>query len=137
MNCVCCSSIGINAKLIQRDEDLEIFRRVLFCEVYWLSTSRSHGSTSKGQDIMQINTTIKFIAVAIIALMMFASADRASAKQFTQIHHGREVVVHTNALPVILHRLVPPQHGRHVTAREVEKGQLPNATPRAVAKPRR
>ncbi|MFY8199240.1 MAG: hypothetical protein ACOVLE_01115 [Pirellula staleyi] len=86
---------------------------------------------------MKINTTIKFVAVAIIALTMFASADRASAKQFTQIHQGREVVVHTNALPVILHRLVPPQHGRHVTAREIEQGQLPNATPRAILKPRR
>ncbi|MEI7460031.1 MAG: hypothetical protein WCK15_11535 [Pirellula sp.] len=85
---------------------------------------------------MKINTTIKFIAVAITALMSFATFERASAKQFTQIHNGREVVVHTNALPVILHRLVPPQHGRHVTVREVEQGKLPNTTARAVAKPK-
>jgi hypothetical protein len=28
---------------------------------------------------------------------------------------------------VVLHRMVPPQHGRHVTEREIQSGKVPQA----------
>jgi hypothetical protein len=62
--------------------------------------------------------------VIVLILVAMCCAD-ASAKQFKQHVHGRDVVVHTNPIPVVLHRMVPPQHGRHVTQREVEAGKLP------------
>jgi hypothetical protein len=53
-------------------------------------------------------------------------ANFASADQFIGHQNGREVVVHTNPIPVFLHRLVPPNVGRHVTIREY---QGPRQTP--------
>lgn len=47
-------------------------------------------------------------------------ANFASADQFIGHQNGREVVVHTNPIPVFLHRLVPPNVGRHVTIREYQ-----------------
>jgi len=47
------------------------------------------------------------------------------ARQQVVNHRGREVVVHTNPIPVFLHRLVPPNHGRHVTVQEYRAGKLP------------
>jgi len=44
----------------------------------------------------------------------------ASADQFIGHQNGREVVVHSNPFPVLLHRLVPPNYGRHVTTREYQ-----------------
>jgi hypothetical protein len=35
--------------------------------------------------------------------------------------------VHTSPIPVVLHRLVPPQHGRHITERELQSGRTPNS----------
>jgi hypothetical protein len=42
--------------------------------------------------------------------------------------HGKEVVVHTNPIPVVLHRMVPPQHGRHMTERELQQGKAPQGS---------
>ncbi len=56
-------------------------------------------------------------------------ATQAEARRYTKVVSGREVVVHTNPVPVLLHRMVPPQHGRHVTEREVRKGSVPNPGP--------
>lgn len=47
------------------------------------------------------------------------------ARQQVVNHGGREVVVHTNPIPVFLHRLVPPNKGRHVTIPEYRSGKLP------------
>jgi hypothetical protein len=69
-------------------------------------------------------TKLKTIA-ALVSIAFGLCASTASAKQFTQTVHGKEVIVHTNALPVLLHRMVPPQYGRHVTQREVESGKIP------------
>jgi len=44
----------------------------------------------------------------------------AAADQFVGHQNGREVIVHSNPLPVLLHRLVPPNYGRHVTNREYQ-----------------
>jgi hypothetical protein len=57
------------------------------------------------------------VLASVVAVM--ATTFEADAAQYTQIVNGKEVVVHTNPIPVVLHRLVPPQHGRHVTAREI------------------
>ena len=56
---------------------------------------------------------------------MILSSSNASAEKYKKIVNGREVVVHTNPIPVILHRMVPPQYGRHVTQKEISKGATP------------
>ena len=58
----------------------------------------------------------KLVTVALVALI----ANRASADQFLGHQNGRQVVVHTNPFPVLMHRLVPPNYGRHVTIREYQ-----------------
>ncbi len=78
---------------------------------------------------MKTNTTLKIATIPFIALMLMALASDASGKQHTQNLNGREVVVHTNPIPVILHRMVPPQHGRHVTQKEISKGMVPQSRP--------
>lgn len=63
---------------------------------------------------------------ALASLMVLVSvAETSQAKQYMKQVHGREVVVHTNPIPVLLHRAVPPQHGRHVTERELRSGRIP------------
>ena len=64
-------------------------------------------------------------------------ANFALADQFIGHHHGREVVVHSNPIPVFLHRLVPPNVGRHVTIKEyqgarpgTQKSTVPTNNPR-------
>ncbi len=64
---------------------------------------------------------------AAIALSLSALIGTARAKQYTRKVHGKEVVVHTSPLPVVLHRMVPPQHGRHVTERELQQGKVPQS----------
>ena len=66
------------------------------------------------------------VAVFAAAFIVAAMSDTASAKQYVKNVNGRQVVVHTSPIPVVLHRLVPPQHGRHVTERELQSGRLPN-----------
>ena len=61
------------------------------------------------------------------AFIVTATSDTASAKQYVKNVHGRQVVVHTSPIPVVLHRLVPPQHGRHITERELQSGRTPNS----------
>jgi hypothetical protein len=75
---------------------------------------------------MKINTIVKLTSIAIAILLMVCVSENASAKQYAQTFHGRHVVVHTNPLPVVLHRMVPPQYGRHVTQREIQAGRLPS-----------
>jgi hypothetical protein len=67
------------------------------------------------------------LCFAAIALTMSASMGTAQAKQYTRNVHGKEVVVHTSPLPVVLHRMVPPQHGRHMTERELQQGKVPQS----------
>lgn len=65
-----------------------------------------------------------FLLLAVFALTLSVSPN-AEAKQHLARLHGREVVVHTNPVPVFLHRLVPPNHGRHVTVQEYRSGRIP------------
>ena len=76
---------------------------------------------------MKTNTTLKIVTIPLIALMLNALTSDAGAKQHTQRMNGKEVVVHTNPIPVMLHRMVPPQHGRHVTQKEISKANIPQS----------
>ncbi len=67
-------------------------------------------------------------AVAILASLTGV----ADARIYKQVVNGREVVVHSNPIPVLLHRAVPPQLGRHVTEREVASGHIPSGKPFAI-----
>ena len=62
----------------------------------------------------------KFIGEAGAFALVAILANSAKADQFIGHQNGREVVVHTNPIPVFLHRLVPPNYGRHVTVREYQ-----------------
>jgi hypothetical protein len=66
------------------------------------------------------------VAVFAATLIVAAMSGTASAKQYVKNVHGRQVVVHSSPIPVVLHRLVPPQHGRHITERELQSGRVPN-----------
>jgi len=68
------------------------------------------------KSILRTGTTPLFVFVALIL-----SSSNANADKYKKIVNGREVVVHTNPIPVILHRMVPPQYGRHVTQKEASK----------------
>ncbi|MCY3006943.1 MAG: hypothetical protein NTV29_13325 [Planctomycetota bacterium] len=68
---------------------------------------------------------MRCLSFTAFALVVCGSLGIAEAKQYTRKIQGREVVVHTNPLPVVLHRMVPPQHGRHVTERELQQGKAP------------
>jgi hypothetical protein len=66
------------------------------------------------------NSMSRIAAVAVFSFVFAVSfwASPLSADQFVARHGGREVVVHTNPVPVFLHRLVPPNYGRHITLQE-------------------
>ncbi len=63
------------------------------------------------------------VILALALLFSAVFAESASAEQFVTRYHGREVVVHTYRAPVIMHRLVPPQYGRHITINELQAGK--------------
>ncbi len=68
-----------------------------------------------------MNSIRRLLTSALLAstVAMLCSAPSTSyAEQFVAKHQGREVVVHTNPVPVVLHRLVPPNVGRHVSINE-------------------
>lgn len=59
------------------------------------------------------------LASALLAFAVVAGTSLSlQADQFVARHGNRQVVVHTNPIPVFLHRAVPPNYGRHVTLRE-------------------
>jgi len=65
-------------------------------------------------------TTVASFVISAIGLSSVASAE-----QYTKQVNGRDVVVHTNPVPVVMHRVVPPYLGKHVTARQLQSGRLP------------
>ena len=83
---------------------------------------------------MNSKTSLKFATISLTSFAFALLADQADATQHKQNFQGREVVVHSNPIPVILHRLVPPQHGRHVTQREVAKGTIPQPRSTSIRK---
>ena len=84
---------------------------------------------------MKIQKTIKIVTIPLAVLLLAAMSSDAGAKQHKQNINGKEVVVHTNPIPVVLHRMVPPQHGRHVTQKEVSNGTVPQ--PRSITSVRK
>jgi hypothetical protein len=65
------------------------------------------------------------IVVAIVCFSSFVSLPNAYADKYVQHVNGRDFVVHTNAAPVIVHRVLPPFLGKHVTERQLKVGRLP------------
>lgn len=63
-----------------------------------------------------MNQLLHRALLIIVALGTTGSllSQNSDAKQFVAHKNGREVVVHTNPLPVIFHRVLPPNHGRHI-----------------------
>jgi hypothetical protein len=66
-----------------------------------------------------------FRKALLVAILVAGFSSASHAEQFIAKHHGREVVVHTNPVPVILHRLVPPNVGRHVSINEYRSTRKP------------
>lgn len=67
-----------------------------------------------------------FTIAATLIAGLSVNVSSVEARQYKKVVNGREVVVHTNPIPVVLHRMVPPQHGRHVTQREIAGGSAPS-----------
>lgn len=65
------------------------------------------------------------IAIAVLIASSLVALPPVSAETYTQQWNGREVVVHTNVAPVIVHRMLPPFHGKHVTERQMNAGRMP------------
>ena len=78
---------------------------------------------------------IRIASVLSVVLAAAVCVPQAEARRYKQMYNGREVVVHSSALPVVLHRLVPPQHGRHVTEREIQTGRVPAPGPIVLQQP--
>lgn len=68
---------------------------------------------------------MRLVLAFAVSLAVIGFSENVQAKQYTRQVNGRSVVVHTNPIPVLLHRAVPPQHGRHVTQREYNTGHIP------------
>ncbi len=61
----------------------------------------------------------------LVAAGAVGPAELANAKQ-KQVHvGGRELVVHSRTLPVLVHRALPPFWGKHVSQRQLNAGRLP------------
>lgn len=67
----------------------------------------------------------RYLPIFSLLILVAVPYPIALGEQFTAHHRGREIVVHTNPLPVLLHRAVPPNLGRHVTLREYRSGRIP------------
>ncbi|MCR4412146.1 MAG: hypothetical protein NUV77_06935 [Thermoguttaceae bacterium] len=57
------------------------------------------------------------LVLALVAALVLCLPGMAEAKRYTAIKDGKEVIVHTNAAPVVVHRVLPPYGlGKHVYA---------------------
>lgn len=55
--------------------------------------------------------------VSLLLLLVLAVSGVAEAKKYSTVKNGKEVVVHTNPAPVVVHRVLPPYGiGKHVYA---------------------
>lgn len=53
--------------------------------------------------------------LSLFLLLILAVPGVAEAKKYTAVKNGKEVVVHTNPVPVAVHRVLPPYGiGKHV-----------------------
>jgi len=81
---------------------------------------------------MKNKTILRIVTIQLALLPLgIVMSSQANATQHKQIVNGKEVIVHSSPIPVVLHRLVPPQYGRHVTQKEVASRHVPK--PRVAA----
>lgn len=73
-----------------------------------------------------MNRSVRTLGLAMLLFAGVVSTVDVEAKQYEKIVGGREVVVHTNPVPVLMHRMVPPQLGRHITEKELHHGSIPS-----------
>ena len=66
----------------------------------------------------------RLIATAAVVACLWVGVDSASAEKYVKQVNGRELVVHSRATPVVLHRIVPPYLGKHVTQRQLKEGRV-------------
>lgn len=64
-------------------------------------------------------------ALLLAGAVTLSGMQSSSADTYSRHVNGKEVIVHTNPVPVILHRAVPPYLGKHVTERQLKSGRLP------------
>ena len=118
--------------LSQYCKTFQIRQAGIYGEVYYLSIPGFNNVSKLGLTYMTTKTIRRTATIQLACLSLIVGfASQADATQHKQIVNGKEVIVHSNPIPVILHRLVPPQHGRHVTQKEVATRQIPQ--PRAIA----
>jgi|688.fasta_scaffold00009_38 hypothetical protein len=67
---------------------------------------------------------MRFIIVIGFALSSLLGVADLQSAQFAGRVGGRPVVVHTNPLPVVMHRLLPPNPGRHITVKQYQASQF-------------
>ena len=61
---------------------------------------------------------MRFVGIVVLFVVAILAASRtAQGERYTARRNGKQVVVHTRALPVVAHRVVPPFYGRHVYER--------------------
>ncbi len=61
---------------------------------------------------------MRFVGIVVLfAIAVLAASRTAQGERYTAYRNGKQVVVHTRALPVVAHRVVPPFYGRHVYER--------------------
>jgi hypothetical protein len=70
------------------------------------------------------------VAIAVLCVSLLVGTPEARAEKYVKHVNGREFVVHTNPAPVIVHRILPPFYGKHVTERQMKVGRLPPAARR-------
>ncbi len=68
---------------------------------------------------------LRSVAMIVVGLSCFVGLPKAYAEKYVQHVNGREFVVHSNAAPVMVHRVLPPFLGKHVTERQLKVGRLP------------
>lgn len=64
--------------------------------------------------------SMKMIALLLVSLFVFPAV--AEARRFVAVKDGKEVIAHTSAAPVVVHRILPPYGlGKHVYAGRVDQ----------------
>lgn len=87
----------------------------------WTTVRNFHFATVFVEEATNMQR-ILMLSTLVVTIIL---SSNVQARQQVLNHRGREVVVHTNPIPVLLHRLVPPNHGRHITLQEYRAGKLP------------
>lgn len=70
--------------------------------------------------------SVRTLGLAAVLFSGVVSSFSVEAKQYEKMVGGKEVIVHTNPVPVVMHRLVPPQLGRHITEKELHRVSKPS-----------